>query len=184
MDEYLDILDKEGNFLGRSVSKNEVHAKGYFHNTAHVWLYNQKAEILLAQRAESKSICPLLWDVSVAGHVDAGETVLEAAVRESAEEIGLSIPIEALDPIGIFKCFQTYEYGIIDNEFHHTFLARLDVPLHHLKLNATEVSAIKLVSILEFQHLLDHSFENGHFIASNRAYYINVLNCIKNALKI
>ena len=184
MQEYLDILDKDGNFLGRSVSKKEVHSEGFFHNTAHVWFYTQNGEVLLAQRAASKSICPLLWDVSVAGHVDAGEKVVEAAVRETKEEIGLSIPIDALAPIGVFECFQSYDNGITDNEFHHTFIALLKVPLGFLQVNTKEVNAIKLVSLHEFHDLLDHSDKNNHFIASNRAYYIKVLECINNAIKI
>ena len=38
-----------------------------------------------------KNIYPLLWDVSVAGHIDAGETFFEAAIRECKEEIGLTL---------------------------------------------------------------------------------------------
>jgi isopentenyl-diphosphate delta-isomerase len=60
MAEYIDIVTKEGLPTGKSALKSEIHLKGYFHNTAHVWLYTKQGEILLAQRADSKSICPLL----------------------------------------------------------------------------------------------------------------------------
>ncbi|MBR9847502.1 MAG: hydrolase, partial [Algicola sp.] len=37
MDELIDIVDKNGIPSGISVPKSEIHAKGHFHNTAHVW---------------------------------------------------------------------------------------------------------------------------------------------------
>ncbi len=91
MDEFIDIVTIDGAPTGRSALKSEIHSKGYYHNTAHVWFYNEDGEILLQQRAASKIIFPLLWDVSVAGHIDAGETLKSGAIREIEEEIGLSI---------------------------------------------------------------------------------------------
>ena len=90
MEEYLDILDSFGNATGKTVLKSEAHKQGWFHNTAHVWFYTNDCEILLSQRAASKSIFPLLWDVSVAGHIDAGESIINGAIRETEEEIGLT----------------------------------------------------------------------------------------------
>ena len=91
MEESIDILTNEGKPTGKSALKSEIHSKGYYHNTAHIWFYNSNGEILLAQRAASKTLHPLLWDVSVAGHIDAGETVEQGAIRETNEEIGLNI---------------------------------------------------------------------------------------------
>ena len=178
MEEYLDILTKDGNSLGKSYLKSEVHQKGYYHNTAHVWFYTNDGEILLQQRAATKIICPLLCDVSVAGHVDAGETVEQAAIRETNEEIGLKITINDLDKIGTFNCFQSYSNGIIDNEFHHTFISEVNVPIDDLVPQRNEVEALKLIDINEFYEKLDNSSSNNHFIASNRTYYETVINAI------
>ena len=91
MDEYIDIVTKDGKPTGKSELKSIIHQKGYYHNTAHIWFYTNRGEILLSQRSAKKIICPLMWDVSVAGHIDAGETVKQAAIRETKEEIGLKI---------------------------------------------------------------------------------------------
>ena len=93
MEEYLDILDKTGKPLGESYLKSVVHQKGYYHNTVHIWFYTKEGQILLAQRSFKKTICPGMWDVSVAGHMEAGETLEAAAVREIREEIGTRIPL-------------------------------------------------------------------------------------------
>lgn len=176
--EYIDIVTKTGEPTGQSAPKTEIHSKGLYHNTVHIWFYTIKGEILLQQRAASKAICPLLWDVSVAGHVDAGETLTHGAIREIKEEIGLKIQEDYLEKIGVFPCFQTYPNGMIDNEFHHTFIAKLIVDLSELTPQKEEVEALKLVSTSQFKDLLDNNDKNGHFVSSNYDYYITVLKAI------
>ncbi|UAB76779.1 NUDIX domain-containing protein [Mesoflavibacter sp. SCSIO 43206] len=182
MEEYIDIITKSGKPTGKSATKTEIHTKGWYHNTVHIWLYTSKGEILLQQRAASKAICPLLWDVSVAGHVDAGETIKQAAIREIQEEISLNIKQENLHQIGVFPCFQSYDNGIIDNEFHHTFIAKLEVSIEELKPQPNEVEALKLVPIDTCFSLLINSYTNNHFVASNRAYYEMVFQHISEYL--
>lgn len=171
MDEYIDVATKEGALTGKRELKSIIHQKGLYHHTSHVWLYTKKKEILLAQRSSKKAICPLLWDVSVAGHIDAGETPKQAALRETKEEIGLDLLESDLTLIGVYECFQNYDNGLIDNEFHNTFIAELKVPLSQLVPQENEVEALKLVSFQEFESFLNHIGENNHFVASNKAYY-------------
>ena len=182
MEEYIDIVTKTGAPTGQSALKSEIHNKGYYHNTAHIWFYTDKGEILLAQRSAKKVICPLLWDVSVAGHIDAGETIESGAIREIKEEIGLDLLEDDLTKVGVYPCFQTYPNGIIDNEFHHTFIVKLNVTLPSLTPQPEEVEALKLVSIFDFFKLLEYSATNGHFIASNKAYYHTVAEAILNKI--
>lgn len=181
-DEYIDVLNADGTPTGKSCPKSEIHSKGYYHNTAHVWFYNANAEILLAQRAASKTIYPLLWDVSVAGHVDSGESIAQATVRETFEEIGIKIPKTLLEKIGVFECFQSYPNGIKDNEFHHTYIAKIDFRLSEFTLDHNEVEKVKFVSIPEFRELLKNSDVNGHFISSNTPYYLEVIQAIEHRL--
>jgi isopentenyldiphosphate isomerase len=183
MDEFIDIVDTNGNPTGKSELKSIIHQKGYYHNTAHIWFYTKNGKILLSQRSSKKTICPLMWDVSVAGHIDAGETIEQAAVRETKEEIGLTISENNLNKIGVFECFQAYDNGIKDNEFHNTFICQLQIPLANLEPQEEEVEALKLVSIKDFKKLIDTVGANdNHFVPSNKGYYEFVLQEIKNRL--
>ncbi len=184
MEEYIDIVTKEGFSTGKSALKSEIHTKGHYHNTAHVWLYTKDGHVLLAQRAASKLICPLLWDVSVAGHVDAGETIEHAAIREVKEEIGLTLTKSQVTKIGVFECFQSYPNGIADNEFHHTFISELKTDIKNLILDKNEVEAVKLVSLSEFQNLIKDIGIDNHFVPSNKKYYQFILESIKEAINI
>lgn len=172
MDEYLDIVDEKSRPTGKTALKSEIHKNGWLHNTVHVWFYTKDGQVLLQQRSHTKEICPLLWDVSVAGHVDAGESIEAAAVRETKEEIGLHINPNDLRRISTQYHEASYFNGAIkDNEFHHVFICELKVPLKDLVPNPSEVEAIKLVSLETFTELALNSSINMHFVESNEGYY-------------
>lgn len=180
MNELLDIVDKNGKPTGKTALKSEAHSKGLYHNTIHLWLFTSKGEILLQQRSHKKLIYPLLWDVSVAGHIDAGETFIEAAIRETKEEIGLQLEPNNLQHIGTFLHETNYANGKIkDNEFHQVFIAELSVELKKLIPQKDEVEALKLVSLNTFEALMKNSKTNGHFVTSNMDYYKFILKTIK-----
>ncbi|GAA4304187.1 NUDIX hydrolase [Aestuariibaculum suncheonense] len=178
MDEYIDIVDANGIPTGKTELKSVIHQKGYFHNTVHIWFYTKNGDILLSQRSAKKSICPLMWDVSVAGHIDAGESIEQAALRETKEEIGLIITESDLQKIGMFQCFQSYDSDINDNEFHHTYICELKQSLSTLIPQEEEVEALKLVSLNDFQYFIDYIGIDNHFVPSNKKYYEVVLETI------
>lgn len=179
MDEYIDIVHETGEPTGRKALKSEAHKNGLWHNTIHLWLYTKQKQILLQQRSYKKSIYPLLWDVSAAGHIDAGESFKHAAIRETKEELGLTLNKNDLMKIGVHKHLSTYANGTIkDNEFHQVYVAELKVNIELLVPQEDEVEAIKLVSFKEFRTLLENSHINNHFIATNKSYYLFVLEKI------
>ena len=172
MDEYIDIVDSLGQPTGKTALKSEAHKNGWYHNTIHVWFYTIEGYILLQQRSHKKKIRPLLWDVSVAGHIDAGESMESASVRETKEEIGLEIHPNDLKKIAVHCHKGSYSNGAIkDNEFHHIYIAELKVPLEDLVPQQSEVEALKLVSLATFSELTLNSATNMHFIESNIDYY-------------
>lgn len=151
MDELIDILDSQGNPTGKSCLKSVAHQNGYFHATVHVWLYTRDEKILLQQRAPTKKVFPNLWDISVAGHVGSGEDILDAALREVYEEVGLQLYKEDLQKIGNRIHQVSHDNGIQDNEFHHVFIAELKVPVEDLIIQESEVAGLKLFELNTLQ---------------------------------
>ncbi|MFD2528840.1 NUDIX hydrolase [Polaribacter marinaquae] len=147
MDELIDILTPEGKSTGKTALKSEAHKNGWFHATVHIWLFTSDDKILLQKRAMTKKVFPGLWDISVAGHIGAGETILVAAQREVFEEIGLKLQEKDFIKIGTRIHQVKHLNGIIDNEHHHVFIAELKTPLSTLKIQEEEVDDIKLFNL-------------------------------------
>ena len=59
------------------------------HRAVHILVFNRKGDCLLQKRSMLKDRLPGVWDSSAAGHLNAGEDYLPAAVRELEEELGL-----------------------------------------------------------------------------------------------
>ncbi|MCI2229653.1 NUDIX domain-containing protein [Polaribacter sp. MSW13] len=147
MDELIDILTPEGKPTGKTALKSEAHKNGWFHATVHIWIFTSDKKILLQKRALTKKVFPGLWDISVAGHIAAGEEILTAAKREVFEEIGLQLVDKDLIKIGTRIHQVSHANGIQDNEHHHVFIAELKVPLSTLTIQEEEVDAIQLFDL-------------------------------------
>ena len=145
-EELVDICDEKNNLLGIQKTKTEAHRVGLWHRSAHIWIYNSKGEILLQLRAKDKALYPDLWDVSVAGHVSAGEDPMISGLREIREEIGLKVNQSDLRFYKILKRKQIFR-KIINSEFFYIYLLKFDGDISKLKLQKEEVQKIKFISI-------------------------------------
>ena len=65
--EYINIFDENNNPIGEKKEKQQANEDGNFHRTAHVWIINDKNELLLQKRSASKKSHPNCWDISGAG---------------------------------------------------------------------------------------------------------------------
>lgn len=144
--ELLDVLTPDGLPAGRTKAKADVHRDGDWHLASHVWLATPDGRVLLQRRSATKENWPDLWDVSVAGHVSAGETAIEAAIRESHEELGLELLAADLRHLGRLRWHAVLDGGAyIENEFHEVFLAVRELDLTRFTLDPAEVADVILV---------------------------------------
>ena len=161
--ELIDVLTPDGAPTGIRKSKADVHRDGDWHRAAHVWIVTPDDKLLLQRRSHRKENHPGLWDVSAAGHVSAGETVIDAAVREVAEELGVNIEPRELEHIATTREQWVLNDGAyIDNEIHEIFVVRRDVRLDELTLQPEEVDTAILVTLRQvptIDDLVPHSEE-------------------------
>jgi len=89
-DEMLPLVDEQGNIIG-AATRGECHdGTKRLHPVVHLHVYNSRGEIYLQRRPEWKTIQPGKWDTAVGGHVDLGENVERALMREAGEELGIA----------------------------------------------------------------------------------------------
>lgn len=152
---------------------------GLWHASVHVWLYTPSGALLIQQRASDKDTHPLFWDVSVAGHIGAGEDPLDSAVREVGEEVGLSIEKRDLEKLGIFRSEHIHGAEFVDREFHHTYICGLHRPLSALVKQDSEVAQLALISLDDFLRQTAIPQKNKPFVAYEGDYYGSVVEAIR-----
>ncbi len=88
--DWVPLVDEKGMIIGKA-TRNEVHrGPGKLHPVIHLHIINSKGEIYLQKRSMHKDTQPGKWDTSVGGHVDLGETIEQALLRETAEELNIT----------------------------------------------------------------------------------------------
>ncbi len=152
-DELIDIYDSKNRPLNEKKMKSEAHRKGLWHRVAHVWIYNSNKEIMLQLRAKDKEVYPNVWDISVAGHIAAGEKEIVSAMREVEEEIGLKIEERELKLLNI-RNVQFTTNTTINNEIIYLYLLKYDGNIKQLKIQEEELQEIKFFKLKELEKQL------------------------------
>ncbi|MGN0234440.1 MAG: NUDIX domain-containing protein [Bacteroidaceae bacterium] len=99
-EEMFPIVDEEGNIMG-AATRGECHSGTMLlHPVVHLHVFNSQGEIYLQRRPDWKDIQPGKWDTAVGGHVDLGENVEQALIRETSEELGIDISSLQVESLG------------------------------------------------------------------------------------
>ena len=174
-DELIDIYDSKNRPLNKKKMKSEAHRKGLWHRVAHVWIYNSNKEIMLQLRAKDKQVYPNLWDISVAGHISAGEREIVSAMREVEEEIGLKVKESELQLLNI-RNVQFTTNNTINNEIIYLYLLKFDGNIKQLKIQEEEVQEIKFFKLNELEKQLK---ENPEKFTPYGDYFYEIINKIR-----
>lgn len=87
-DEVFNIVNEQDEVTGTAL-RREVHRNPALIHRAIGVLVFVRGKLLLQKRSATKDTFPDTWTCSVTGHVDAGETYEQAALRELQEEAGI-----------------------------------------------------------------------------------------------
>lgn len=131
-------------------TREEVHRKGYWHETFHCWFID-KDSIYFQVRSAQKKDYPNLLDITAAGHILAHETIFDG-IREVHEEIGIDVSYNSLVPVGIIKYCVVME-NFIDKELANVFLYDSQHSSEEFNLQVEEVSAIVKINFEDFNRL-------------------------------
>jgi len=134
------VLDADGQPVGIAKPRAEVHRDGDWHRSFHLWIIKEDRYVLFQRRAQSKDLEPNKIDVTVGGHLAAGETVRDA-LREVEEELGRRVALKELAYLETRRAERRYA-GASDREFQEVYLLRCDQELSGYSLNPQEVYAL------------------------------------------
>jgi isopentenyl-diphosphate Delta-isomerase len=87
------IVDKNDCVIGQA-SRKYIHKNKLLHRSVYILVFNSLKHLFLQKRSLCKDESPGLWDVSCAGHVDAGESYVHCAHRELFEELNIQTTLK------------------------------------------------------------------------------------------
>lgn len=153
--ELIDVLDENGVKTGESLSRDEIHKKGLWHRAIVVAIVNEENKILLQQRSSNKEKNAGKWDISVAGHISKGQNALFAAARETSEELGYNVDVSLFRYMFSYRTQEKFSEDFIENQFYDFFILRKEeINIKEIKMQKSEVQAIKLVDINELSKMI------------------------------
>ena len=160
-EELIDIYDENMTYTGITIPR-----KGAFMEEGQFMLYalaiveNKQGCILITKRAMDKKWAAGQWEVQ-GGGVDHGETPLQGAIREVAEEVGLAVTEDQAQ-----FCYRytniDIEHG--DNYINSIYRFKLDFSLEDVELQAREATDVRLAAWDEIAML----HEQGMFLHYER----------------
>jgi isopentenyl-diphosphate delta-isomerase len=128
------VLVDENDVQTGCMEKLEAHQRGLLHRAFSIFIFNNKGEFLLQQRATEKYHNGGLWTNSCCSHPLPGEDVLNAAERRLSEEMGFETE---LFPLFSFIYKASFNNGLTEYEFDHVFTGIYD---GSIAINKDEVS--------------------------------------------
>ena len=139
--EYIDIVDENNNPIGKVKEKQQAHEDGNFHRTAHVWIINDKNELLLQKRSASKKTHPNCWDISGAG--------------ELKEELGVEAEEKDLQYIATIKSTKNPK----NMEFQYVYLLNCNKEIEEYIFEDNEVSEVKYIFYKDLEKMVEEKIE-------------------------
>ncbi len=145
MKEELVILVNENNEQIGLMPKLEAHEKAVLHRAFSVFIFNDKNELMLQQRALSKYHSPGLWTNTCCSHQRDGENNIEAGKRRLQEEMGF---VSELKNSISFIYKTPFDNGLTEHEYDHVLIGHYN---DNPKINKDEVEAWKWMPLADIK---------------------------------
>jgi isopentenyldiphosphate isomerase len=152
-EEFLEVINEHGDTI-KTLPRSVVHGDpSLMHKVVHVLVFNGNDELLLQKRSINKDVAPGKWDTSVGGHVNAGETIIEALGREMEEELGIT------------ACKPEFLYTYIHSNQYESELVYTHSCVHsgQIRFNKDEIDEIRFWTIDEIKQNLGKGIFSDNF---------------------
>lgn len=146
--EYFDLYDIAGQKIGRQVPRGTKLADGEYHIVVNVWIRNSEGKYLIQQRNKLTDTIPFMW-ATTAGAVVAGDASKETAIKETYEEIGVTLIEDNLLFLKRYIVEDNYGNFMMD-----IYLIEQDVLLKDLTIDKLEVKNCKYFTMKEIKDLI------------------------------
>ncbi len=152
-EEWFDLVNEKNQVVGKA-PRSQIHGNpNMLHRVVHLHIFNEQNSLYLQKRAAGKDLYPGYWDTAVGGHIEAGETIESALVREADEELG--IKVKEIRPLFSYIMRNQYE-----SEMVFSFRMRYSGPF---RLNRQEVEVGRFWNIQEIKNSIGQKVFTPNF---------------------
>lgn len=148
--EFVVLVDSRGRAKGR-MEKIKAHKLGILHKAFSIFVFNEKGELLLQQRASSKYHFPGIWSNTVCSHPRSKELLSKAVHRKLKQELGFDTKLKKAFRF-VYKVFDK-KSGLWEHELDEVFIGFTDEN-KKIKPNKKEVKAVRWISVSELNKSL------------------------------
>ena len=143
--ENIILVDTQDNELG-AIEKLQAHKKPLLHRAFSVFLYNDKKQILIQQRALNKYHSGGLWANSCCSHPRYGISFSESVINRVKFELG--IDIVKFKEIFSFTYLTKFEDGLFEYEFDHVLVSKYNGDIN---FNQDEIKDAKWIDLSDLK---------------------------------
>lgn len=164
--ELFEVFDSANQSTGELVERGQVHRLGLFHRSVNVLIFSMDgSRVLIQRRADTKDVCPSLWDLSCGEHLKPGEAYEDAAWRGIEEELSIhqsQIPSTALQLVHGPVLFELKDDAkkIIDREFQSLYDLAFE---GEIVKDGVEVEEVQWISVTELNSQMSSADTRLHF---------------------
>ncbi len=143
--EYLDIYDSRRQLTGRKALRGTYLPPDEYYLVVHMLIFRRDGKFLIQKRASDKPSWPDMWDISLGGMAQAGDTSARAAEREALEELGIVVNLQNESPVISVRS---------DGVFDDYWFVQLDTDDVPIILQKEEVTDARWVDQAEWEALI------------------------------
>ncbi len=181
MEEYLNIYDENNVSVGEVKERKLVHQLGLWHREIAIWIMNEKNEVLIQKRAATKKLEPNKWALC-AGHISSNETMIEAALREAEEEVGLKKLTPADLKLLEIQKVTSQKDTIKNNHYKYCYILKTNYKEDEFVIQNEELSAVKYISLEKLENLSEDEKKEFTSLFSKKEFK-ETLEKLKNKLE-
>ena len=153
--ELVDVISLNREKTGEVLPRGLLYPQKKHFLSVHVWVKNSQGQFLMQKRLPNRHVDPNMWSVH-GGVADAGETSLDAAKRETLEEIGLKIE----NPVLVYQNPEPDPWGgMVD-----VWLAYSEAKVEDLVLQQTEIADVRWFNREELEDYIKQGKVSPHIL--------------------
>ena len=148
-EEQVILVNEKDEQLGL-MPKMEAHEKAMLHRAFSVFVFNDKGELMLQQRAADKYHSPKLWTNTCCSHQRDGESNIEAGKRRLQEEMGF---VCDLKEVFWFVYKAPFDNGLTEHELDHVMVGYFD---EEPNINKEEVESFRWMTLEDVKNDIEN----------------------------